>query len=56
MSDKEGIPPDKICNLKLSALALTYAESMNTIDQLADGIEEAANVTETDDWRCSLTS
>jgi hypothetical protein len=36
MSEAEEIPPDKICNLKISTLALDFSGSMKTIDQLAN--------------------
>ena len=49
MSETEEIPPDKICNLKLSTLALNFSDSMKTIDQLADSIEETANETDAED-------
>ena len=49
MSETEEIQPDKICNLKLSTMALNFSDSMKTSDQLADSIEETANETDAED-------
>ena len=49
MSVTEEIPPDKICNLKISTLALDFSGSMKTIEQLANSMEDTASEADTDD-------
>ena len=48
MSEKEEVPPPKLCDLNLQAMALVYKDNTKTADQIVEGPEVTATVPEDD--------
>ena len=48
MSESEEVPPTKLCELNLSAMALVYKDNTKTLDQIVQEPEVAATVTDDD--------